>query len=197
MVLDAASYLPPEGLAILDSMATLSARNGERAAVWFRGLARALDQATVAAGAETEGRSGVDPDLDRAAAAESLVQAEVARDDRRHAMLRQSTSVVDAARRTGRSRQAIERLRRQGRALALRVGSQWRYPLFQLSADAPGGIVPGLERILPALGLSPVGAAWWLSRPHPELAGKTPADLLHAGQIDRVTALAESAGSVP
>ena len=124
----------------------------------------------------------------------SLVAAESGARKRRAEILQATVSAAEAAARTARSRQSIERLRRQGRALALRVGSQWRYPVWQLDADAPGGVVPGLGEVLDSLALSPVGAAAWLTRPHPRLDGKAPIERLRTGRRETVTRLAAEEG---
>jgi len=115
----------------------------------------------------------------------------------REAVLRESVNVAEAAYRVGRSRQAIERLRRQGRALALRVRQQWRYPVWQLDPDAPGGIVAGLGEVLQGLDLSPLGAAYWLRRPHPKLGDASPIEVLRRGRREEVVSLAQQAGHMP
>ncbi|MEE8524502.1 MAG: helix-turn-helix domain-containing protein [Thermoanaerobaculia bacterium] len=112
----------------------------------------------------------------------------------RRQILRESIRVAEAAELTGRSRQALERQRRQGRLLALRRSNQWLYPRWQFDADAPGGVVSGLAEVLPLLGLSPTGAAFWLSQPRPELDGRAPVELLHQRRTDPVLALAKEQG---
>lgn len=216
---EAGRRLPAEGLEVVRAMVLLTTRAGASAAVpWLVGIRRALESACE--GEACGQASAIHPDavdsdsvpaddvssddwdmldapISVSKRAEVMVRAEAERERRRRGLLRVSVGVTEAAELTGRSRQAIERLRRQGRALALRVGSRWRYPRFQLSADSPGGIVPGLGRVLPALGMSPVGAAWWLTRPLVDLGDRSPIELLHAGQIDRVAEAASVAGRVP
>jgi hypothetical protein len=74
------------------------------------------------------------------------------------------------------------------------VSNQWRYPRWQFDVDAPGGVVPGLAEVLPLLGLSPTGAAFWLSQPHSELGGKAPVALLHRRRPAPVLELAKEHG---
>lgn len=201
---EAGRRLPAKGLDVVRAMVLLTTRAGPSAAEpWLEGIRRALESAvegesTVTSDAVTaEHWDMLDAPISASKRADVMARAEAERERRRRSLLRVSVGVSEAAELTGRSRQAIERLRRQGRALALRVGSRWRYPRFQLSADSTGGIVPGLERVLPALGLSPVGAAWWLTRPLADLGDRTPIELLHAGQVDRVAEAASVAGYVP
>ncbi|MCP4664458.1 MAG: helix-turn-helix domain-containing protein [bacterium] len=112
-------------------------------------------------------------------------------------LLRDCVSAEEAGRLTGRSRQAIERQRRAGRMVALRVGRRWRYPVWQLDADASGGVVLGLAEVLEHLRLSPAGAAWWLTAPASELDGRAPIQLLRNHESDRVVHLAAQQGYLP
>lgn len=133
--------------------------------------------------------SVVDEPLD-----ESVTQAEAESQAVRE---EESVGAAEAARRTDRSRQSIERLRRAGRLLGLRVGAQWRYPLWQFSSDTPGGIVPGLGEVLGALALSPAGAGFWLLKPAERLGGQAPIDLLRQFRPDPVIELAREHSFLP
>lgn len=152
-----------------------------------RGVVRALE-------ALPEGSADplaeVDSPFDAADVAEHLALAEVEAQAARGAILRECISVGEAADLTGRSRQALERLRRAGRLLALRTGSQWRYPRWQFAPDAPGGILPGLADVLSELAFSPVGAAFWLLQPSPQLGGHSPIELLRRHRSGPVVELA-------
>lgn len=138
----------------------------------------------------------VDEPLDTAGA-ESVALGEMEALATREGILRDCISVADAACRIGRSRQALERLRRAGRLLALRVGSQWRYPLWQFEPDAPGGVTPGLEEVLQQLSLSPVGAAFWLLHPAERLGGRPPIELLRRRRLEPVLELAREQSFLP
>jgi hypothetical protein len=132
----------------------------------------------------------VDGPFDAADAAESVALAEVEAQAARDLILRECISVGDAADLTGRSRQALERLRRAGRLLALRTGAQWRYPRWQFDPDAPGGVLPSLDEVLRELALSPVGAAFWLLQPAARLSGHPPIELLRRRRSEPVVELA-------
>jgi hypothetical protein len=139
----------------------------------------------------------VDDSMDSTEAAEELSLAEAEAQTNREAILRNCVSAGEAARRTERSRQTIERLRRSDRLLALRVGNQWRYPAWQFEPDAPGGVVPGLEQVLRNLALSPAGAAFWLLRPAEQLGGSSPFEVLRRHQPEPVIQLAREQGLLP
>lgn len=160
-----------------------AAENEERRAVTLAGLSSALEA--------LDRRSDADPlsvvdapmSAGEQAAALALVGADAAETRRR--LLAQCVASGEAARFTERSRQSLERMRRAGRALALREGNQWRYPQWQFDKDAARGLLPGLDKILAELRLSPVGAAVWLTRPHPALNAR-PVDLLRSRNLERV-----------
>jgi Helix-turn-helix domain len=162
---------------------------------FFRGLNQTLD--SLQQTREHDPLAQVDGPLEPLDAFQALYGAAEDSQEIRGQLLRDSISAAEAAELTGRSRQALERQRRQGRLLALRLSNQWRYPRWQFDVDAPGGIVPGLAEVLPLLGLSPTGAAFWLSRSCPELDGKAPVALLHQRRADPVLRLAKEQGLMP
>jgi hypothetical protein len=88
----------------------------------------------------------VDEPMDAAEIAQELSLAEKEAQAAREEILRDSISLAEAARLTGRSRQELERLRRDGRLLALRGGRQWLYPHWQFDPNAPDGVLPGWQR---------------------------------------------------
>jgi hypothetical protein len=139
----------------------------------------------------------VDDPIDPSEAAAATAWADFEAHTHRQRLLRDCVSAEEAGRLTGRSRQAIERQRQAGHMVALRVGRQWRYPVWQLDADGPGGIVPGLAEVLKHLQRSPAAAALWLSTAVPELDGQTPIQLLRKHEGDRVVRLAEHQGYLP
>lgn len=112
-------------------------------------------------------------------------------------LLADCISATQAGEITNRSRQAVERQRREGNLVALRVGRQWRYPKWQFDIDGPGGLVAGLGVVVRNLHLSPYGAALWLTTPNAELAGKAPIATLRRRQTERVIRLAEEQGHAP
>ena len=167
----------------------------ERRSALSRGVMRALE--ALPEEPALDPLAAVDEPLDTAGAAESVALGEMEALASSEAILRECISVADAAQRIGRSRQALERLRRAGRLLALRVGSQWRYPLWQFDLDAPGGVVPGLEEVLQQLSLSPAGAAFWLLQPSERLGGRPPIELLRRRRAEPVLHLARELSFLP
>ncbi|HWM94569.1 MAG TPA: helix-turn-helix domain-containing protein [Thermoanaerobaculia bacterium] len=167
----------------------------ERRSAVSRGVKRALE--ALPEEPALDPLAAVDEPLDTAKAAESLAWAEMEAQATREAILRECIGVADAARLIGRSRQALERLRRAGRLLALRVGAQWRYPRWQFDSDSPGGVVPGLDDVLHELALSPVGAAYWLLQPSERLGGHPPVELLRRRRPEPVIDLAREQSLLP
>ena len=106
----------------------------------------------------------------------------------------ESISVDEAADLIHRSRQALERRRREGKLLALKMKNQWRYPKWQFDPGSPGGVLPGLGEVLAELELSPTGAAAWLTEPSEALDNRTAIELLRDGRTEEVLALAEEVG---
>jgi hypothetical protein len=197
VTLHAAQHLFDEELAVLERLAhfaTSGASAARRRAV-ADGLKRALDSLAPTRGADP--LAAVDEPMDAAAAAESVVRAELEIHARRRQLLQRCVSAAEASARIGRSRQALERLRREGRVLALRAGNQWRYPEWQFEPDAPGGVVAGLGEVLAGLHLSPAGAALWLMQAAPALGNRTPIEALRRRQRDAVVRLAAEQGYMP
>jgi hypothetical protein len=167
----------------------------ERRTALSRGVVKALE--ALPAEPSADPLADVDEPLDTAGLAESVARAETEAQVAREEILRNSISVSEAAEKTGRSRQAIERLRRAGRLLGLRVGAQWRYPGWQFSSDCPGGVVPGLEEVLRTLALSPTGAAFWFLQPTERLGGHSPIELLRRFRPAPVVDLAREQSFLP
>jgi hypothetical protein len=139
----------------------------------------------------------VDDPMSPSEAMEALLWAESEMQANREILLKDSLSVAEASTLFGRSRQSIERLRRGGRLLALRAGSQWRYPRWQFEPDAPGGALPGLEDVIRNLHLSPAGAAFWLLKPAERLEGLPPIELLRRHRPEPVIQLAWEQSFMP
>lgn len=139
----------------------------------------------------------VDDPMSTSEAVEALLWAEGKIQLNRQILLEDSISAAEAAELTGRSRQILERLRRDGRLLALRVGSQWRYPRWQFEPDATGGVLPGLEEVIRSLHLSPAGTAFWLLQPTERLGGLPPIELLRRRRPELVIELAREQGCLP
>lgn len=188
-------HLIPEELALLDELSQLQELDPERRRSLARGLRGAIEEFRARPAADPFAE--VDEPLTEEQAVAAVLWADLEAEDNRARLLRQSVSAAEAGRLTGRSRQAVERLRRDGRVLALRAGRQWRYPAWQFDADGPGGLVPFLAEVVARLFGSPAGAAAWLTAPWPELDGDTPLVRLKRRDAEPVLRLAEQLGHLP
>lgn len=99
----------------------------------------------------------------------------------------------EAARRLGLTRQGVDRRRRAGRLLGLTLGRRgYAYPLWQF---AEMGTLPGLERVLAALGdLGPWSRVSWFISPNTRLDGASPLTRLRAGEVEAVVTAARAYG---
>lgn len=87
----------------------------------------------------------------------------------------------------GITRQAVDKRRRAGSLLAVREGSDWRYPACQF---ADGEVVAGIPDVVRGLGSSsPWVVLDFLLTPDTVLAGRTPLEALKAGDRDPVLRL--------
>ncbi len=132
---------------------------------------------------------------DREAAASTMWARMRARKNRAR-VLQECVSAAEAGALANRSRQAVERQRRVGSLLALRVGREWRYPVWQFDIDGPAGLVPGLKAVLRNLRLSAFGASLWLTTPKEQLGDERPIELLRQRQGNRVLRLAKDHGQM-
>ncbi len=88
------------------------------------------------------------------------------------------------------TRQAVDKQRRRGQLLAVRNGTTWQYPAWQIVDGAP---LPGLKPVLTALQPhSPwTILAFFLSR-NTRLRERRPVDLLRRGKVERVLQAAKA-----
>jgi len=147
--------------------------------------------------AKSDPLAEVDDPMSPSEAVEAVLEAERQIQANLEILLKDSVSAAEAAALIGRSRQSIERLRRDDRLLALRAGNQWRYPRWQFDPAAPGGVLPGLEEVLRNLQLSPAGAAFWLLQSKERFGGASPLDLLRRHRSKPVTQLAWEQSLMP
>jgi len=91
------------------------------------------------------------------------------------------------------SRQAIDRKVKDGALLAVPgPANRRRYPAVQFTRD---GLLPGLKQVFGALGSdSPWYRLNWLVNPDPRLGGRTPAEVLAAGEVATAVAAARAQG---
>jgi hypothetical protein len=101
-------------------------------------------------------------------------------------------SVAEVARFSRRTRQAVDKQRRAGHLLGVRVGPAWRYPAWQFADGQP---LAGLREVLAALrGASPWAmAAFFLSR-NARLGARRPLDVLRRGEVEAVVKAARAYG---
>lgn len=99
-------------------------------------------------------------------------------------------SAEDAGRLLGISRQAVDKRRRAGSLLAVREGSDWRYPACQFDkTDVVAGI-PDVVRAYASSG--PWVTLDFLLAPNSALGGRSPVEALKAGDREAVLRLLRS-----
>jgi len=161
---------------------------------------RSLAEPTSAALSKEEKRllrkGGFDPDAPVSTAPIEQAAAAYA------ALLASSLTVEEAAKRLGYSDASRVRQRLTSTPATLygvKLGSEWRLPAFQFDKN---GLVPGLERVIPALdpALGPVAVELWLTSPHVDLIEEdeetqvSPLDWLRTGR--RVNVVVELASEL-
>lgn len=186
-----ATELVPEEVELMSALRRVGARD-ERAQL-AKGMLSTLEELR-AEDPEEDPLAEVDDPITPAEKAAALAWVEQTSRERRRRVLRDCVDAQKAGELTGRSRQSVERLRRDGRVLALRVGRQWRYPVWQFDPDARAGVVPHLSEVVDLLFLSPQGAALWLLEPKEELDGRAPVEYLRARKAEPVIELATAYG---
>jgi hypothetical protein len=98
------------------------------------------------------------------------------------------------AARTRMSRQTVSNWRRRGALIALPRGRRkFVFPACQFGDDRP---LPGLDRVLEASQLrDPWARLGMLLAPSPRFGGRSPLELLRAGEIDQAVEVARDAGN--
>lgn len=192
-----AEWMIAEELQLFDELSKwiASASDLEQRKAMANGFMAALEQFRTPLGEDP--LAAVDDPLEPMEAAQEVALSEVAARGERLRLLAQCVRAERAGQLTGRSRQAVERQRRDGRVLAIREGRQWRYPVWQFDKDGPGGLLPGLPKVLEHLRLSPSAAAFWFTTPRADLEDLPPIELLRRRNSERVIELAEQLGYLP
>jgi hypothetical protein len=196
MAVRASQALSQEELAVVNSLLDLASAGTsmEKRSSLSHGLVSAIKTFQEA---RSDPFAEVDDPMSPSEAVEALLEAETQIQTNLEILLKDSVSAAEAAALIGRSRQSIERLRRDDRVLALRSGNQWRYPRWQFEPAATGGVLPGLEKVLRNLQLSPAGAAFWLLQPAERLGGVPPLELLRRHRSRLVIQLAWEQSLMP
>lgn len=114
----------------------------------------------------------------------------------RWAQFRASSYVTGQVRQLlgGITRQAVALRVAKGRLLAADIGGRLRFPDWQFGAD---GTLPGLPQVLDALAdgeHGPLAADALMRTPLPEEDGRSPADLLAAGDVESAVHYVRTAG---
>jgi hypothetical protein len=113
----------------------------------------------------------------------------------RKEMLEMALTAPEVARMLGTSRQTPHDRAKNNTLLAVSEGNMLRFPLWQFDPDGPNGVLAGLPAVLKALEMPPYSKAVWMTRPHRDLDGKTPLDVLREGRVGRIVELARAAGA--
>jgi hypothetical protein len=109
---------------------------------------------------------------------------------RRSAVVVASVTRREVAHALGKSDQAVSAMLERGSLLGLKEGREWRIPVWQLDADRPAGVLPGLAEVARAYRDGIVSLSEWVQRPNPDLDGATPRQVLASGDVARVVAAA-------
>lgn len=96
-------------------------------------------------------------------------------------------SAPEAAELLGKGRPQISRDLKNGKLFGVRVGTQWRLPLWQF---ADGAAVPGLATVVPRIppSLHPLAVQGFMTTPQDELDDRTPLAHLRSGGDPTVVA---------
>lgn len=116
----------------------------------------------------------------------------------RRALLGSTASVAEVAEILGVGRQTPHDRQKAGTLLGVKDQGQWRFPLWQLDADGPHGVLPGFPAVLQALrvtSLSPMACLRWFVTPKQLLEGRTPVEALQAGEVEDALAEARAVGA--
>lgn len=112
---------------------------------------------------------------------------------RQEAVLRQdSLSLAEAAARTGASTTRLTTLVERGEALAAPVEGEIRMPIWQLRRNELHPVLPSAIALADSFPGRLATLHDWLGRPHQDLGGRSPVELLEAGDSGPVLALVAS-----
>ena len=114
----------------------------------------------------------------------------------RRALADRSLTPTQVAATLGISAQAVTDLLERGELVGLKTGRRWLIPAWELDPDHAGGVVPGLAQLARAFPGGVVSLTRWVSRPSPDLDGRTPQQALAEGDVEAVVALAHELTSV-
>lgn len=110
--------------------------------------------------------------------------------DARRALEAMSLSRASVAELLGVSDQAVTDALESRKLLGLKRGRRWAIPAWQLDAEAERGVLPGLDDLAAVFPGGLVALSAWVTRPSPDLGGRTPRDALARGDLKSVVRLA-------
>ena len=93
------------------------------------------------------------------------------------------------------SRQTPHDRVKSGTLLAVKEGSKLLFPVWQFDVTGPNGVLEGLPSVLAALDLNEFMKASWFINPNRSLGGRTPAQALKQGDLDKVMIEARAVGA--
>jgi hypothetical protein len=103
-----------------------------------------------------------------------------------------SLSLAEAAARTGASPTRLAALIERGEALAIPTEGEIRMPTWQLRRNELHPVLPAATVLADSFPGRLATFHDWLGRPHQDLGGRTPAEVLEAGDVGSVLAVIAS-----
>jgi len=110
----------------------------------------------------------------------------------RRALEGESVTRAEAAALLGTSNQAVTDALEARRILGFKRGRHWLIPAWQFDPETERGVLPALGELAAVFPGGVVSLSGWATRPHPDLAGRTPRDILARGETDAVMQLART-----
>lgn len=106
--------------------------------------------------------------------------------DRRRELLQKTIGTSKVCELLDLTPQAVRKRVGTQKLLAIRDGSDYRFPIEQFDRDAANGTVDALPEVLGAMQSSDFAKLNWLASPNPVFEGATPFDMLKRGEGERV-----------
>jgi hypothetical protein len=92
----------------------------------------------------------------------------------RHQLAAESISRDEAAELLGIAPQSITTKLTAGKLVGIKIGREWRLPLWQFNPDEPSGVLPDLDTLQAAFPGGVVSLSKWMQREQPEFDGRPP-----------------------
>lgn len=104
----------------------------------------------------------------------------------------ESLSRDDAAQLLGVAPQSITAKLAAGKLVGLKMGREWRLPMWQFDSDDPSGILRDLDRLQSVFPGGVVSLSAWMQREQPEFGGRSPREVMSRRGSAPVIALAQA-----